>query len=281
MIAGLNSNGRRLADPALCRALAAAGLDHVQITLNSAQPAVHDRLCGVSDAGLEACATPWAETVAGIRQALAAGLHVLTNTTLLRENVGEAERLPAFLHGLGVRTFAMNGVIHSGCGAGHPGALPVEELRPVLDRVRARAADLGMRFLWYTPTEYCRLHPLEAGLGLKSCNAAEYSICVEPNGDVLPCQSYYHPAGNLLRDPWETIWEGELFTKLRDRRERPAAAGLPRKCWECEELERCGGGCRLEVASEGGAAWVARAGRRETGPIRPPGAENMAPERRK
>jgi radical SAM protein with 4Fe4S-binding SPASM domain len=238
MLVGLNTNGRLLADPARCRALAQAGLDHVQITLNSTQPEVHDRLSG---------APAWAETVEGIRQALAAGLHVLTNTTLLRENVAEAERLPGFLHELGVRTFAMNGVIHSGCGAGHPGAVPVEELRPVLDRVRARASDLGMRFLWYTPTEYCRLHPVEAGLGLKSCNAAEYSICVEPNGDVLPCQSYYQPAGNLLRDPWESIWEGELFTRLRERRERPEAAGLARKCRECEELGVCGGGCRLPV----------------------------------
>ena len=37
-------------------------------------------------------------------------------------------------------------------------------------------------------------------LGVKGCTAALYNMCVEPNGDVLPCQSYYHPLGNLLRD---------------------------------------------------------------------------------
>ncbi len=236
MITGLNTNGRRLADAHLCGALAQAGLDHVQITLNSTCPEVHDRLSGAS---------AWAETVAGIRRSLAAGLHVLTNTTLLRENVAEAEQLPAFLHSLGVRTLAMNGVIHSGCGAGHPGALPAEELAPVLERVRRRADELGMRFLWYTPTPYCRLHPVDLGLGLKACNAAEYSICVEPNGDVLPCQSYYRPAGNLLSDSWESIWESNLFRRLRFRREQPQAAGLPRACWVCEDLATCGGGCML------------------------------------
>jgi radical SAM protein with 4Fe4S-binding SPASM domain len=240
MIAGLNTNGRRLADPSLCRALAEAGLDHVQITVNSIRPEVHDRLSG---------APAWAETVAGIRQALGAGLHVLTNTTLLRENVAEAEDMPTFLHGLGVRAFAMNGVIHSGCGVGHPGALPVAELPPVLARVRRRAADLGMRFLWYTPTEYCRLHPVDLGLGFKACNAAEYSICLEPDGDVLPCQSYYQPAGNLLGDSWESIWESDLFRRLRFRRERPQQAGLPQPCWECDELPLCGGGCMLEGAA--------------------------------
>jgi len=240
MIAGLNTNGRRLSDPALCRALAEAGLDHVQITLNSARPEVHDRLSG---------APAWAETVAGIRQSLAAGLHVLTNTTLLRENVAEATHLPDFLHGLGVRTFAMNGLIHSGCGAHYPGALPPGELRPVLEQVRVRASDLGMRFLWYTPTEYCALDPVDLGLGVKSCNAAEYSVCVEPNGDVLPCQSYYQPAGNLLTDPWETIWESDLFRRLRHRREQPEAAGLSSACWDCEKLTVCGGGCMLELPS--------------------------------
>ncbi len=239
MITGLNTNGRRLADSHLCQALAQSGLDHVQITLNSTRAEVHDRLSGTS---------AWAETVAGIGQSLAAGLHVLTNTTLLQENVAEAERIPAFLQDLGVRTFAMNGVIHSGCGVGHPGALSAEQLAPVLERVRRRAEELEMRFLWYTPTPYCRLHPADLGLGLKACNAAEYSICLEPNGDVLPCQSYYQPAGNLLTDPWESIWESDLFRGLRFRREQPQAAGLPRDCWACADLATCGGGCMLPQA---------------------------------
>jgi radical SAM protein with 4Fe4S-binding SPASM domain len=103
-----------------------------------------------------------------------------------------------------------------------------------------------MRFLWYTPTEYCRMSPVELEIGAKRCNAAEYSICVEPSGDVLPCQSYYVAAGNILRDPWKTIWQGELFRSFRDRNEAPRVAGLPEKCWHCPDLPLCGGGCRLE-----------------------------------
>jgi len=103
-----------------------------------------------------------------------------------------------------------------------------------------------MRFLWYTPTEYCRFSPLEAGLGIRTCNAAEYSICVEPNGDVLPCQSWYEPVGNILSDPWDRVWNSELFTRIRFRRERPVEAGLPRRCHQCDQLRLCGGGCPLE-----------------------------------
>ena len=54
-------------------------------------------------------------------------------------------------------------------------------------------------------------------LGIKGCSAAKYNMCVEPNGDVIPCQSYYEPAGHILDDDWETIWNHPLFTKIRAR----------------------------------------------------------------
>jgi len=163
-----------------------------------------------------------------------------------RQYIEEALEIVDFLCGLGVTTFAMNGMIYSGCGVNYQGTLTEEELKPVLEQVKQRANEYGMRFLWYTPTEYCRLSPIELGLGPKSCNAGEYSICIEPNGDVLPCQSYYQSAGNILHDTWDDIWNSELFRSFRYRRENPRAASLPEKCWNCELLSVCGGGCRLE-----------------------------------
>jgi radical SAM protein with 4Fe4S-binding SPASM domain len=161
-------------------------------------------------------------------------------------NQRHAEEIIEFLHQLGIRTFAMNGMIYSGGGAKNPLAIPEEEMPPILLRVRDKAEELGMRFLWYTPTEYCRMSPVELEIGAKRCNAGEYSLCIEPNGDVLPCQSYYLSAGNILRDPWDEIWNGDLFRSFRDREEDPQAAGLPEKCWECPQLPICGGGCRIE-----------------------------------
>lgn len=236
-ITGVNTNGRRLADRALTSALAGAGLDHVQVTLNSYRAGLHNAIVG---------ADAFDETVTGIRTALECGLHTLTNTTLMVDNVDEAASMVDFLHSLGLRTFAMNGMIYSGCGARHPAALDESTLAPVLEGVRDRAGELGMRFLWYTPTRYCRLSPVELGLGVRTCNAAEYSICIEPNGNVLPCQSYYVPAGNLLADDWAAIWESALFRSFRHRREQPAACGLPEQCVGCAHLTTCGGGCPLE-----------------------------------
>ena len=237
LVTGVNTNGRRLADAAFAGRLKRAGLDHIQITLASTRPSMHNRTVG---------AQAFEETVQGIHNCLAAGLHTITNTTLTRQNSWEAPGIVDFVHGLGVRAFAMNGMICAGGGRGSLDALTEADLIPVLEAVRDRAEALGMRFLWYTPTEYCALSPLELGLGAKSCNAAEYSVCVEPNGDVLPCQSYYQPAGNLLQDEWPAIWDSPLFRQIRLRRENPRVAGLDERCYECPDLEVCGGGCPLQ-----------------------------------
>lgn len=236
-IVGLNTNGRRLSNMDYVQTLANAGLNHVQITLESCREDVHNALTG---------ALSFAQTVKGIEHALASSLHTITNTTLMRSNVDHVDDIITFLHSMGVETFALNGMIKAGGGTASPEALEHEELAPVLIRVRDRAAELGMRFLWYTPTEYCRMSPVELELGAKRCNAAEYTICIEPNGDVLPCQSYYVSAGNFMRDSWEDIWNSELFRSFRERGDNPCASGLPEQCWDCADLSLCGGGCRLE-----------------------------------
>lgn len=237
LITGLNTNGRRMTDRGFAQSLADAGLCHVQVTLESPQPEVHDAMTGTR---------AFHETVRGIRNALASGLHTITNTTLTRKNAGQADALVGYLHDLGLRTFAVNGMIYSGAGRTAVDAISPGEMGPLLARLRDRAGELGMRMLWYTPTAYCELSPVELGLEPRRCNAGEYSVCIEPNGDVLPCQSYYHPVGNLLDDPWESIWNSPLFRSFRGRSDDPAKSGLPVECWDCPDLDLCGGGCRIE-----------------------------------
>jgi radical SAM protein with 4Fe4S-binding SPASM domain len=248
-IVGMNTNGRRLADRALVDALVAAGLNHVQVTLESSRAAVHNAMTASS---------AFDETVRGIQNALAGGLHTITNTTLTQRNRDHVVEIVDFLYALGLHTFAMNGMIYAGGGISEPDALPAEALAGLLAAVRDRAADLGMHFLWYTVTDYCRFSPLELDLAPKRCNAAEYSMCVEPNGDVLPCQSYYVAAGNLLTDSWDAIWNSALFRSFRDRERDPQSAGLPEACRDCPDLALCGGGCRLEREARAGHSVVER-----------------------
>lgn len=243
MVVGLNTNGRHIAHKPFMDELAEAGLNHIQITLGSNRAEVHDAMMG---------ARAFAQTVRGIENAIASRVHVITNTTLTRVNMGHVEEIIDFLYSLGIRTFAMNGMIYSGGGFDTGVAIDEKEMPALLVRVRDKARELGMRFLWYTPTEYCRMSPVELEIGAKRCNAGEYSLCIEPNGDVLPCQSYYVSAGNILHDPWEQIWDGELFKSFRNREQDPKGYGLPEKCWTCPDLPLCGGGCRIEREARDG-----------------------------
>ena len=255
-ICGLNSNGRRFADADYAQRMANSGLNHLQVTLGSHLPDVHDRMMN---------ARCFDQTVRGIRNAIDAGIHTITNTTLMQMNKDDIEDTLSFLHDLGIRTFAVNGMIYSGGGFDTGQSIHEEAMPASLIQIRDKAHELGMKFLWYTPTQYCRLSPVELEIGAKRCNAGEYSICVEPNADVLPCQSYYVAAGNVLRDPWEQIWTSDLFVSFRDRELDPERYGLPEKCWDCPDLPLCGGGCRIEreamdgvrVADAGGCSGCA------------------------
>jgi radical SAM protein with 4Fe4S-binding SPASM domain len=134
----------------------------------------------------------------------------------------------------------LNALIHAGRGARVGTGLAENELTPLLEVARQKTAARGQRLIWYTPTQYCGFDPMGLDLGVKGCTAALYNMCVEPDGGVLPCQSYYHPLGNLLTDSWDSIWNHDLAVKLRERQ------GLPEKCNGCALLAECGGGCPLQ-----------------------------------
>jgi radical SAM protein with 4Fe4S-binding SPASM domain len=231
LVTGLQTNGRRLQDRAYLDQLLLAGLDHVQITLESHNPAIHDAMVGAAGA--------WQETVAGIRTVVNADVYMMTNTTLTTENISGIEETIAFAASLGVPTFGCNSLIYSGAGACVGSGIPEHELEPIMERVKEATQAHHMRLIWYTPTQYCEFDPTGLELGIKGCTAARYNMAVEPNGDVLPCQSYYVSLGNILSTPWEAIWEHELARYLRNR------DFMMSKCYNCPDQVLCGGGCPL------------------------------------
>lgn len=233
-ITGLNTNGRRLADASFVQNLVKAGLDHVQITVESSEAAIHNQMVGSRSA--------FGQTIQGVRNALASPLFVMTNTTMLRTNVHTLAETLDFLADLGVPTTGLNALIYSGRGLTVGTGLRERELQPILDMAASKTAARGQRLIWYTPTQYCEFDPTQHNLGVKGCTAALYSMCVEPNGDVLPCQSFYNVLGSILADPWDRIWEHDLAVSLRERRD------LPGKCGGCSLLPACGGGCPLLVS---------------------------------
>lgn len=231
-ITGLNTNARRLMDDAYIQKLVDAGLDHVQVTVESYDEHVHDEMMRAKGA--------FKQTIAGLKNALHNNLYVMTNTTMLRTNVHTIPDTLDFLADLGVPTIGLNALIYSGNGLTVGTGLKESELQPILDIAQRKTAERGQKLIWYTPTQYCQFDPTANHLGIKGCTAALYSMCIESNGNVLPCQSYYQPLGNMLTDSWESIWNHELSIRLRERK------GLPQKCEGCDLLAECGGGCPLQ-----------------------------------
>jgi len=234
-ITGLNTNARRLIDMDYVNQLVDAGLDHVQITVESCIPEVHDEMMRAKGA--------FQQTVKGLKNVLNTSLYVMTNTTMLRTNIDTIPATLDFLADHGVPTIGLNALILSGHGLTVGTGLQESELQPVLDIATRKTAARGQKLIWYTPTQYCQFDPTASNLGVKGCTAALYSMCIESNGDVLPCQSYYHPLGNMLTDSWDSIWNHPLSTQLRERR------NLPAKCETCSLVAECGGGCPLQFAS--------------------------------
>lgn len=232
-ITGLNTNGRRLSDPNFVNALLDAGLDHVQVTLESHDPEIHDKM--VCHPGA------WEQTVTGIRNVLATRLYVMTNTTMLTHNQSTIPQTLAFLAELGVPTVGLNALIYSGLGKSVGTGLNEKELEPLLNSAKEITSSNGQKLIWYTPTQYCNFDPVDQDLGVKGCTAALYNMCLEPDGSVLPCQSYYQSLGKIHELPWEKIWNHELCLELRERKH------LPDKCAHCLIQQQCGGGCPLKV----------------------------------
>jgi radical SAM protein with 4Fe4S-binding SPASM domain len=181
----------------------------------------------------------WAETIQGLKNVLDSRLYIMTNTTMLTHNRETMEDTLHYLAKLGVPTVGLNALIYAGKGKTVGTGLNEEELPHLLEKARGITQSNGQRLIWYTPTQYCHFNPMQLDLGVKGCTAALYNMCVEPNGDVIPCQSYYYSLGNLLHNRWKEIWEHPLALKLRNR------TNVPEECKTCDFFQQCGGGCPL------------------------------------
>ena len=234
-ITGLNTNGRRLKDQRFLQSLIDAGLDHVQITFESSLPEVHDQMVHHKGA--------WNETLEGLKNAVSSNLYVMTNTTMLQTNVHTIPATLEFLGELGLKTVGLNALIYSGRGKTVGTGLPEASLSGILSKAQEITSRYGQRLIWYTPTQYCHFDPMDLSLGVKGCTAALYNMCIEPDGMVIPCQSYYQGLGNMLTSDWKAIWEHDLAVNLRERKL------APEKCTNCSLFTECGGGCPL-VESE-------------------------------
>jgi MoaA/NifB/PqqE/SkfB family radical SAM enzyme len=199
LVTGLLTDGRRLRDREALDRLLLAGLDHVQITLASHRPEVHDAIVGQDGA--------WEEADAGLRNALAGDIYVVAHVVVTPANAESAAETVAYLAKLGVPAIALSSPLRAASG---------EEgrLQSALEEAQDAAYAHGLTLVWDLAAPYSHVNPIEMEAGLPPEQVVRQHLYVEPDGDVLPAQGYNVVLGNLLRDPWEAIWEHPERRKL-------------------------------------------------------------------
>jgi MoaA/NifB/PqqE/SkfB family radical SAM enzyme len=193
IVTGLLTNGTRLADGDYTNALVDAGLDHLQITILSHNAATHNALAGGGT---------WEGTVKGLENALATPLYCVAHATFTKKNKDDIGGFLSFLKGKGVYAFAGNALVEGNVVTGDGLALSPEETRDVANQLSREAEKCEIAFIWYgSETDATEVQP---------SGRWEYSLCIEPNGDVTPCEREYASFGNILEQPWQQIWKRSI-----------------------------------------------------------------------
>ena len=230
MRVNLITNGTTL-DADLVSRLKESGLRSAQVSLEGASADLHDAQTQVPGS--------FERTLNGIRLLKDAGLHVHTNTTVNRLNADHLPAIVRLVKEMGLDRLSMNMVIPCGSAADAEVTISYTRMATIIDEVKRSAREAGVEFMWYSPTPYCIYNPVAGRLGGKSCAACDGLLSVAPNGDVLPCSSLPRSVGNLLKTPFDKVWNGRKARYWRDKRY------AHRICRRCAQFDICSGACPI------------------------------------
>ena len=244
----LATNGT-LVTSKLARAIQAAGIARVAVSLDGARADTHDqfrRQLGSFHRALE-----------GIGYLRWAGVPVQINTTVARHNEAELEAIHDLAADLGAVALHAFLLVPVGCGVqiAEDQMLSPEGYEAILHRFYDLAQRGRLQCKATCAPHYYRVvrqraaaegrHVVPARHGMaamtKGCLAGSAVCFVSHKGEVFPCGYQPVEAGNVRRAPFGSIWRlSPVFASLRD----PDC--LDGKCGACEFINVCSG-CRARA----------------------------------
>jgi pyrroloquinoline quinone biosynthesis protein E len=214
--------------------LRAAGLDHVQISIQADDPALADRIAG----------TPSFERKkAAARLVKKLGWPLTVNVVLHRHNIDRVDRILDMAADLEAdRVELANTQYYGWARRNRDGLLPSKaQLERAEATVRATRGRLDgrMEIIYVVPDYYSRYpKPCMGGWGRRQ-------LTVVPNGDVLPCPTAHAlplPRASVREHSLAWIWEqSPLFQRFR------GTGWMPYPCQSCDRREIDFGGCRCQA----------------------------------
>jgi pyrroloquinoline quinone biosynthesis protein E len=214
--------------------LRAAGLDHVQVSIQADDPALSDRIAGTPSFRRKI------EAMGLVREL---GWPLTVNVVLHRQNIDRVADVLELAEAVGADRVELANTQYYGWAwrnreALLPSRAQLEAAEVVVRAARERLRD-RMDVIYVIPDYYSR-YP-------KPCMGgwAARQLTVTPNGDVLPCpaaQSLPLPRASVRDDPLERIWTGSpVMTAFR------GTDWMPDPCRSCDRREVDFGGCRCQA----------------------------------
>lgn len=242
------------ATPAMLRALKAAGLARLAVSLDGSTPAIHDTFRRVDGS--------FAEGLRILEQCREIGLPTQVNTVIARHNRDDFASLAALMAKVGIVFWEVFFLVPM--GRAQPGDVAsAEEFEAVFNQmydlaarapfdVKATAAPHYSRVILQRQVAERRagtraqspdvltggvMFSLGDGIGrARSVNDGDGFMFISHTGDIFPSGFLPLTAGNVRRDDLVDVYRAHpLFAALRDRSQ------LKGKCGACEYARVCGG----------------------------------------
>ena len=240
----LGSNGTLVRREAAER-LRDAGLRGVGVSLDSTDPAAHDRVRGVPGA--------WRRTVDGLGVLREAGLPFVVQPSIFSWNRHEIRGLADLALRLGAETVNFYFLVCTGRGQEMTDISP-DDYERALEEIGGLQHEFSGRLM---VTAKCAPHqkrvahqhddgsPFVAGYA-GGCPAATNYFRLAPDGAVSPCPYIPSDGASIRRQSLPEIWLNDAqLVALRDR------SALRGRCGVCEYRDLCGG-CRARAQAETG-----------------------------
>jgi radical SAM protein with 4Fe4S-binding SPASM domain len=221
-----------------------AGAAGVGVSLDSAAPAFHDHLRGISGA--------WRAALRGAAAARRAGMAVSLHATLFEQNRFNLGTLADLAEELGAMALNFFFLVCTGRGASHTDLTPAQYEETLARIIELQASRLRLLIRARCAPYQRRLLGLRAGktgndYGAWSgaCLAGRGYLRITPQGQVTPCPYVPMIVGDLKQTALREIWERHpVLIRLR--------TGLPGgKCGVCDFRYSCGG-CRARALARHG-----------------------------
>lgn len=226
----MNTNGWLLDEAAALR-LKAAGFSSVGISIDSADPALHDNFRNMPGS--------FARAVRGLDALRSVGLKSTMSSVISRINHRAYHELLELARRHGVRQIYLHNFKCSGRGFKNRQELdltPAEWQSFYLEAlsVKHRTNDLNISF---DDPVIASLPEYQEKTMVKGSSCGKLSLHLRPNGDITPCGFIPVVVGNILRDDFASIWFDSPVLKAMRAKE---ATG---KCSGCSAFDDCQGGC--------------------------------------